>query len=135
VAGIVDKDVDLTQFALDALEGRLESVTVGHVDVHGQSVTTERRQFVKDPFVLVIVSAKHGDGRTRFGQSHRDGATDSAVPAGDDSDSTRQVEQCASVHMCSSEVTGTGLKEVFAGAAFRHCDLEFLIDTTSRTDR
>jgi hypothetical protein len=81
-------DVDLTQVPLDALEGRIESVPVGDVDVHGQSVTTERRQFIKDPFVLGIVSAKHGDGRARFGQSDRDRATDAAVPSGDNSDST-----------------------------------------------
>jgi hypothetical protein len=80
-------------------------------------VTAERRQFIKDPFVLVIVSAKHGNGRARFGQSDRDRATDVAAPSGDNSDSTSQVEQCASLHVCSSGVSGTG-PQVFASAAF-----------------
>ncbi len=48
MAGIVDKNIHPTQFTLDALQGRFESVAVSDVHVHGQRATAEGLQFIKD---------------------------------------------------------------------------------------
>ena len=55
-------------------------------------------QVIKDPSVLVLVSSEHGNGRTCVRQSDRDAATDAAVPSRHEGDSTREVEQCVSIH-------------------------------------
>jgi hypothetical protein len=65
---------------------------IGHINLHRNRWNADGFRFVKHPLVLFVVSSKHCNGSSMFGQSERDAATNSAVATSHHSHSNGQVK-------------------------------------------
>ena len=68
------------------------SGAIGHIDLHSHRRNTDGPQFGEHLLAFLSVAAKHSDGSSGFGQSQRNAAADSTVPAGNDGHLAGQVK-------------------------------------------